>query len=56
LFEEISFAYDPLEAGPDFLVSGYSGELSQIYDQVLASGEFQEINAFHGYTIYERIR
>lgn len=54
--EEIEFDYDPLIADPDFLVWGYFGELSQIYDQVLGTGEFHEIKTFHGYTIYERIR
>ena len=55
-YEEIDFGYDPLAADPDFLVMGYFGELSEIYNPVLASGEFQEIKTFHGYTIYERIR
>ena len=54
--EEIEFSYDPLVPDPDYLVWGYFGELSQIYDQIFETGEFREINSFVGYKIFERVR
>jgi hypothetical protein len=54
--EDVDFSYDPLAADPDYLVWGYFGELSQVYDRVLESGEFKEIKAFVGYKIFERVR
>lgn len=53
---EKTYDYDPLEADPDYLVVGHFGATSKIYEQVLASGEFNLVSSIQGYDIYSRDR
>ena len=47
-----TYHYDPLAVNPDILVVGQFGNLSKIYDQVLASGDFRKVKSIQGYDIY----
>jgi hypothetical protein len=48
--------YNPLDADPDYLVVGPFSQKWNLYDHVLASGEFRLMHQVPGYQIYARAR
>jgi hypothetical protein len=48
--------YDPLTANPDYLVVGQLGRDWHVYDSTLNAGNFQLLDDFGRYKLYERKR
>jgi hypothetical protein len=53
---EIIYDYNPLTTDPDYLIIGYFGKKINLYDQMLATGEFIFVDSVQGYDIYSRNR
>jgi 4-amino-4-deoxy-L-arabinose transferase-like glycosyltransferase len=53
---DVPLDYDPLVANPDYLVVGEFSRGNQVYDDILASGNFRLIHHEGLYDIYARIR
>jgi len=53
---EATINYDPLQADPDYLVTGRQEIEWGLYAPWLDSGDFQLIQEFPGYQIYKRLR
>ncbi|MGE4094318.1 MAG: ArnT family glycosyltransferase [Candidatus Binatia bacterium] len=56
LKQDVPIPYDPLAANPDYLVVGPFSKVWQLYDAVLARGEFRQVLSTNRYKVYERIR
>ncbi len=56
LDQDISVAYDPLAADPDYLVIGPYGRRKLLYKPVIATGTFRLLQTIGSYQIYERLR
>lgn len=59
LQQDVSIEYDPLPAGPDYLVIGEYGRNAgsgALYGPVLSAGEFRLVQSYGEYDIYERVR
>ena len=54
--EAVAINYDPLEAGPDFLVLGRQNRFWDFYDPYLKSGKFRLLQKYGIYEIFERVR
>jgi hypothetical protein len=52
----LSIPYDPLQADPDYLVTGQWEIEWGLYQPWIDSGDFRLIKEFPGYHIYERVR
>jgi hypothetical protein len=56
LKQDIPFNSDPLIANPDYLVVGSFIRSWQIYDTVIAGGQFESVYRNSRYEVYERVR
>lgn len=56
LGQQVTIAYDPLVANPDYLVVGSFSHEAHLYDSVLTSDEFQLLVREGPYDIYQRFR
>jgi hypothetical protein len=56
LAQNVTIAYDPLAANPDYLVIGSQASLWRLYGPVLMKGAFRPWRNFGYYQVWERIR
>jgi hypothetical protein len=56
LQQEVTIAYDPLAADPDYLVVGTFSRENDLYAPVLQSGAFRLVQQNQPYEVYERVR
>ncbi len=52
--EEVQGDYDPLQADPDYLVTGATNLVWHLYDGVISAGEFELLCRIGGYEVYRR--
>jgi hypothetical protein len=55
LAQDVSIDYDPLAAGPSYLVVGPQSKIWGLYDPVVNSGRFRLLRAYTRYAIYKRV-